>query len=153
MRFTCRGALPRSKPTRPHLRRRIAMAVPALMLGLGLVATAGSPASAATGCSASYATQSQWSSGFVAGVTISNTGTSALSGWRVTFTFGGDQKVTSFWGASMTQSGENVTASNASYNGTVAAGSSASFGLYGTWASSDAAPTSLTCTPAGGAAP
>jgi endoglucanase len=133
--------------TRRRLRRQIATLVPALALGLGLVAATGPAASAATSCSASYATQSEWGGGFVAGVTVTNTGSSALTGWAVTFTFGGGQKVTSAWNASLTQSIEYVTASNLSYNGTVAAGASTSFGLQGTWAGSDAAPASLTCTP------
>jgi hypothetical protein len=139
MRFTWLGSA----------RRRVAAVVPALVLGLGLVAVASGPAGAATSCSASYTTQSQWSGGFVANVTVTDTGIPALSGWTVTFTFGGDQKVTNSWNTSLTQSAESVTANNASYNGTVAAGSSTSFGFQGTYASSDAAPASLTCSPAG----
>src|SRR5262245_1665489 len=85
--------------------RLVAMLLPVLLVSLGLVAAGGfrAGASAATGCSASYATQSQWSGGMVAGVTVTNTGTSALTAWTVTFTFGGDQKVTNAWGASLTQ--------------------------------------------------
>ena len=133
----------------PRLRRRAGAAASVLAFGLGLVAVASTQASAATSCSASYSTQSQWGGGFVASVTVTNSGTSALSGWTVTFTFGGDQKVTNSWNTSLTQSGENVTAANVSYNGNIAAGSSTSFGFQGTWASSDAAPAAVTCTPAG----
>ena len=129
-------------------RRRIAVLVPVPLAALGLVAAAGPPASAATGCSASYSTQSQWSGGFVGSVTVTDTGTSALTAWTVTFTFGGDQEVTSEWNASLTQSIEYVTATNESYNGSVAAGASTSFGFQGTWSSSDAAPATVTCTPA-----
>jgi hypothetical protein len=124
----------------------------ALLACTGLMTSvAASQASAATGCSASYTTQSQWAGGFVAGVTVTNTGTSALTGWTVTFTFGGDQKVTSSWSTSLTQSGEYVTAANASYNGPVAVGSSTSFGFQGTWSASDAPPAAagIVCTPAG----
>jgi hypothetical protein len=129
------------------------MVLPALLVSLSLAAVAGPRASAATGCSASYATQSQWSGGLVAGVTVTNTGTSALTAWTVTFTFGGDQKVTSAWGASLTQSIEYVTAANASYDGSVAAGASTSFGFQGTWSTSDAAPASVTCTPGSSVTP
>ena len=134
-----------------RLSRRIGMLASALLASVGLVSFAAPHASAATGCSASYTTQSQWSGGFVAGVNVTNTGTSALTGWTVTFTFGGDQKVTNPWNASVIQSGEYVTAANASYNGSVAVGSSASFGFQGTWSGSDAvpAPASIVCTPAG----
>jgi endoglucanase len=39
--------------------------------------------------------------------------------------------VTSMWNASYTQSGSTVTATNASHNGAVAVGGSASFGFGG----------------------
>jgi hypothetical protein len=80
-------------------------------------------------------------------VTVTNTGTTAISGWTVTFTFAGDQKVTSAWNAALTQSLEYVTASNVSYNGSLGIGASTSFGFQGTWGSSSAAPTSVSCTP------
>ena len=95
-------------------------------------------------CKVSYATQSQWAGGFVAGVTIANTGTSPISGWTLKFTFPGDQKITNAWNGSQTQSGENVTITNASYNGTIAPGGNASLGFQGTWANSDAVPTAFT---------
>jgi endoglucanase len=101
----------------------------------------------AAACSASYSTTSQWSGGFVAGITVTDTGSTALTGWTVTFTFGGDQTVTSTWNATVTQSIEYVTATSMSYNGSVAAGANTSFGFQGTWSNSDAVPASLTCTP------
>jgi len=129
--------------------RRVVMAVAALILGLGVATVVGGQANAATGCSASYATQSQWATGFVAGVTVTNTGTTALTGWTVTFTFGGNQQVTSSWSVSLAQSQETVTASNLSYNGALGTGASTSFGFQGTYTTSDAAPASVTCTPGG----
>jgi O-glycosyl hydrolase len=95
------------------------------------------------GCHVTYTTASQWSGGFVANVTIANNGTSAISGWTLTFTFPGDQKITSAWNGTASQSGANVTVTNASYNGAIAAGGSASFGFQGTFTSSDAAPTAF----------
>jgi len=79
----------------------------------------------------------------VANVTIQNTGTTPITGWTLTFTFPGDQKITNGWNGTPSQSGENVTVTNASYNATIAAGGSASLGFQGTWTSSDAAPTSF----------
>jgi O-glycosyl hydrolase len=95
------------------------------------------------GCHVTYATQSQWAGGFVAQVTIANTGTSAISNWTLAFTFPGDQKITNAWNGTASQTGENVTITNAGYNATIAAGSSTSLGFQGTWTSSDAAPTSF----------
>jgi hypothetical protein len=121
--------------------------VSAAALGFGLTAAAQTQASAATGCSAAYSTQSSWSGGFVGSVTVTDSGTTAITGWTVTFVFAGDQKVTSAWNATVNQSIEYVTASNLSYNGSLSAGSSTSFGFQGTFGSSDATPTSVTCTP------
>jgi cellulase/cellobiase CelA1 len=80
----------------------------------------------------------------VAVVTITNTGTSAISGWALKFTFPGDQKITTAWSGTASQSGENVTITNASYNGSIAPGGNASLGFQGTWTNSDAAPTAFT---------
>jgi O-glycosyl hydrolase len=101
-------------------------------------------------CHVTYA-PNQWQGGFTANLTIANTGSSAINGWKLTFTFPGDQKITNAWNGVESQSGENVTITNESYNATIAAGSSTSLGFQGTWTSSDASPTSFsvngtTCT-------
>ena len=96
-------------------------------------------------CQVSYQTTSQWTGGFTASVTITDTGSAALTSWTLKFTFPGDQHITSAWNGTATQSGENVTITNASYNGTVApGGGSTSAGFQGTWTSSDATPASFT---------
>jgi cellulase/cellobiase CelA1 len=87
-----------------------------------------------------YTKSSEWAGGFVANLTINNTGTSALNGWTLAFTFPGDQKITSAWGGTVTQNGEAVSETNASYDGAIAPGGNTSFGFQGTWTSSDAAP-------------
>jgi hypothetical protein len=70
---------------------------------------------------------------------------------QMKFTFPGDQHITSVWNGAASQSGENVTITNASYNGTIAPGGNTSAGFQGTWTNSDAVPTSfavngVTCT-------
>ncbi|MEU2051821.1 cellulase family glycosylhydrolase [Streptomyces bungoensis] len=97
-------------------------------------------------CSATYTVSSDWGSGFNADVKVTNTGTTAISGWKVTWTWSGSQKVTSMWNASYTQTGSTVTAVNADHNGTVAAGGSAGFGFGG--APGGGAVPTLTCTAA-----
>ena len=72
--------------------------------------------SSGSGCQVTYTTQSQWTGGFVASVTIANNGSSAINGWTLAFTFPGDQKITSAWNGVASQSGENVTITNESYN-------------------------------------
>ncbi len=96
-------------------------------------------------CHVTYTTTSQWPGGFTANVVIGNTGTSPVSGWTLAFTFGGDQKITNAWNdGSFTQSGENVSITNASYNGTIAPDGTTSVGFQRTWTNSDAAPASFT---------
>jgi cellulase/cellobiase CelA1 len=93
-------------------------------------------------CQVTY-TPDQWTGGFTADVTIANTGSSAIDGWTLTFTFPGNQQITDAWNGVESQSGENVTITNESYNGTIAAGGSTSLGFQGTWTTSDASPTSF----------
>jgi endoglucanase len=96
-------------------------------------------------CTATVTSQSSWAGGFVDNVTVT-AGSQGLSSWTVTFTWPGDEKVTSAWGATETQSGQSVTLTNESYNGTVAAGASlTNVGVQGTYTSSNALPTSVSC--------
>ncbi len=97
------------------------------------------------GCRVVYTKDSEWPGGFTATVVVNNTGTSAISAWTVRFTFPGDQKVTGSWNdGTLTQSGETVTATNASYNGSISPGGNASFGFQGTWTANDSPPTAFT---------
>jgi poly(hydroxyalkanoate) depolymerase family esterase len=106
-------------------------------------ATTGGPPPAVS-CHVTYAKSSDWTGGFVASLTIADTGTTAINGWTLGFTFPGDQKITSAWGVTVSQSGESITAANASYDGTISPGGTVSFGFQGTWISNDTAPSSFT---------
>jgi cellulose 1,4-beta-cellobiosidase len=97
------------------------------------------------GCKATYSIGSDWGNGFTANVTVTNTGSSATSSWKVTWTWAGNQQITNMWNANNQQSGQNETATNMSYNGTIAPGANTSFGFQGTYSGTNAAPT-LTCT-------
>jgi endo-1,4-beta-xylanase len=94
-------------------------------------------------CHVTYTKNSEWPGGFTAQVVIANTGTTTINGWSLTFTFPGDQKITSNFNGRFSQTGENATLANASYNGTIAPGASITDGFQGTWTSSDANPTSF----------
>jgi endoglucanase len=110
-------------------------------------ALATNPAAGTPGCSVTFALASSWTGGFTATVTVANTGSSAFGGWTVTWTYPGDQKITNLWSAFYTQAGETVSAHDPfDSNATIAAGASASFGMQGTYSTSDAAPTSFTMT-------
>jgi O-glycosyl hydrolase len=95
-------------------------------------------------CQVTY-TPDQWQGGFTANITITDTGSTPVNGWTLAFTFPGDQKITSAWNGVVTQTGENVTITNESYNGSLAAnGGSTSLGFQGTWTNSDTTPTTFT---------
>jgi endoglucanase len=96
-------------------------------------------------CSAAYHVDNDWGSGFTATVTVTNGGGAAISSWAVSWSFGGNQQVSNAWNASLSQSGTAVTARNAGYNGSVAAGQSTSFGFQASYTGSNSAPT-LNCT-------
>ncbi|MCD7441346.1 cellulase family glycosylhydrolase [Streptomyces lincolnensis] len=91
----------------------------------------GDPGGGTAVCTAAYSVSSDWGGGFNAEVKVTNSGTTALKSWKVTWTWPGGQKVTSMWNATHTQSGATVTATNATHNGAVPAGGSASFGFGG----------------------
>jgi endo-1,4-beta-xylanase len=94
-------------------------------------------------CHVTYTKNSEWPGGFTAQVAIANTGTTTISGWSLTFAFPGDQKVTSNFNGGVSQTGENVTLTNASYNATIAPGASLTDGFQGTWTSNDTNPASF----------
>nr|BFD89020.1 hypothetical protein KitaXyl93_03800 [Kitasatospora sp. Xyl93] len=94
-------------------------------------------------CAVAYKVDSAWSGGFTATVTVRNTGTATVSGWTVGWSFPGDQRISTGWNATVTQSGSAVSARDAGWNGTLAPGASASFGFQATSAA-DPAPSRFT---------
>jgi cellulase/cellobiase CelA1 len=95
-------------------------------------------------CAATYSVTNSWPGGFQAQVTVANAGTGIRNGWTVKWTFPGSQQLTQMWNATYTQSGEQVTATNASYDGTIQPGASVTFGFQGT--GTNTSPSSVTCT-------
>lgn len=95
-------------------------------------------------CAATYRVVSQWTSGFQAEVTVRNAGATARSAWTATFSFGGGQQVTQAWNATVTQTGAAVTARSLSWNGSLPAGGSTTFGFLANWTGGNPAP-AVTC--------
>ncbi|MDW5325690.1 cellulase family glycosylhydrolase [Plantactinospora sp. KLBMP9567] len=108
------------------------------------VTPTGTPPGGSGGCTATYAVAGQWTGGFQGDVRVT-AGSSAVSGWTVTWTFANGQRVSQAWNATVTSSGSSVTARNVSYNGSLAAGASTTFGFLGSWTGTNSAPT-LSCT-------
>ncbi|WP_151478588.1 glycoside hydrolase family 6 protein [Streptomyces albicerus] len=126
--------------------RTALLAALALVAGTAGAAVAAIPSdvgAAAVPCTVDYKVQNQWDSGFTAAVTVTNN-SAAKSSWAVKWSYAGNQKITSGWNAKLSQSGTEVTAANESYNGTMAAGSSVSFGFNGTYSGTNALPTTFT---------
>ncbi|MFC4885962.1 glycosyl hydrolase family 18 protein [Streptomyces beijiangensis] len=111
-------------------RSRYAAALTALLLPLAAAVGLATPAQAA-GPTATYAKTSDWGTGFGAGWTVKNAGTTSISSWTVEWDYPAGTSVTSAWDADVTSSGTHWTAKNKSYNGTLAPGASVSFGFNG----------------------
>ncbi len=119
---------------------------------LGLAAVQAAPAAAQTSgasCSAAYSVQTDWGTGFTASITVTNTGSTAITGWTLSYSYSGNQQLTQGWSGNWSQSGETVTVANASWNGNLAAGASTQIGANFSYTGTNTAPASVTCTPAG----
>ncbi|WP_037675990.1 cellulose binding domain-containing protein [Streptomyces griseus] len=105
------------------------------------VNTSGGPGGpgGSTACTVSYATN-VWQGGFTANVTVANTGSAPVDGWRLAFTLPSGQQITSAWNASVAPSSGAVTASGLTHNASIAPGGSQTFGFQGSYSGSFAAP-------------
>ncbi|MBZ5625107.1 MAG: Ig-like domain repeat protein, partial [Acidobacteriia bacterium] len=81
---------------------------------------------AAVSCKVHYTVPTQWNVGFTAAITIKNTGPAPIDGWQLTWTWPGNQQITQAWNSNFSQTGKNATLTNASWNGTIAAGTTLS---------------------------
>ncbi|WP_440099984.1 glycoside hydrolase family 6 protein [Streptosporangium sp. H16] len=99
-------------------------------------------------CTAAYNLVGSWQGGFQADVTVRSSGTAAITGWTVSWSFPNGQSITQLWNGQHTQSGASVTVRNVSHNGNLPPSASASFGFTGNWSGSNGAPSSVSCTAA-----
>jgi alpha-galactosidase len=95
-------------------------------------------------CIATYRIVNAWRDGFQSDVTVA-AGSQATTGWRVTWAFPNGQTISQSWSATVTQTGAAVTATNLSWNGTLAPGASTTFGFIATATATNGIPTP-TCT-------
>lgn len=97
-------------------------------------------------CRVHYAVSSQWNTGFTGSLTITNTSSTAINGWSLKFSFANGQTITQLWNGTISQSGSNVTITNASYNGSIPAGGTlnSSPGFNGSWSGTNSVPTAFT---------
>ena len=77
---------------------------------------------AAQTCPVTYTIVNSWQGGFQAGISIADTGTTAINGWTLTWTFSGNQQITQLWGGNVTSQGENITVTNLSWDASIPVG-------------------------------
>jgi mannan endo-1,4-beta-mannosidase len=90
-----------------------------------------SPTGGTRSCTATYTRMGQWPGGFQGEVKVT-AGSQNITAWRVTWTWANGQSITQVWGANA-GAGASVTATNVSYNGSVGAGQTATFGFLASW--------------------
>jgi beta-glucosidase len=97
------------------------------------------------GCSVIYTVQNDWGSGATINVVIRNNGPAAIDGWRLDWSFSGNQKITNLWNGSFTQNGSSVTVTHAGFNAGIAAdGGTVSFGFNLSYSGSNPKPAGFT---------
>lgn len=94
-------------------------------------------------CRVKYTTN-DWSNGFTGTVALTNAGPSPLNPWSLTWSFTAGQTVTQSWSARVTQTGPAVTAAGETWNPSLAAGATISFGFNGTHGGSNPRPAAFT---------
>ncbi|GAA1008164.1 hypothetical protein Aple_071050 [Acrocarpospora pleiomorpha] len=92
-----------------------------------------SPSPADPRCTATYQVISQWGGAFQAEVKVTNNSPTASSAWTASFTFANGQQISQSWNTTLTQNGAAVSARNASYNGSLPASASTTFGFIASW--------------------
>ena len=107
-------------------------------------ATTKAGSSGGAACAVTYSIVTQWNNGFTAAVTIQNAATAAINGWTLSWTWPGTEQITQSWNGNYTQNGANASIANASWNGSIAAGASASgIGFNANYSGSNPAPASF----------
>ncbi|KJK32992.1 hypothetical protein UK23_47900, partial [Lentzea aerocolonigenes] len=84
-----------------------------------------------------------WNTGLTSNITITNTGTTPISGWSLAFTLPGGQNITSGWSATYSPTSGQVTAKNVNYNADIAPNASITVGFQATHTGDAAAPASF----------
>jgi endoglucanase len=105
------------------------------------MATASMPETAALSCHVAYSASEDWATGFVARIAITNSGSTPINGWKLTWTYAGNQQLTQSWDGTYAQTGESIALSNASFNGTITPNAtSTGIGFQATYTGHNVAP-------------
>jgi hypothetical protein len=132
-------------------RRRLTWLVAAVVLVAGALGPsalgafdAGASASASAGSlTANFVKTSDWGSGFVGQFNIANGG-APVGAWTLKFQLPSNEPITGSWNGNMAQSGATYTVTNATWNGSLATGGTATFGFQGGYSATFVAPSNCT---------
>ena len=102
------------------------------------------PPTGSGACTGTYSVVSSWPGGYQGQVVVKNTGSGTLNGWKFSMPFPSGNSISSLWNGTYTLSGGTLTVTNASYDGTLAPGATATVGF--TASGSSSTPSSVTCT-------
>ncbi len=67
------------------------------------------------------------------------------AGWRLGWTFPGNQQITSLWNGSYTQTGAAVAVTSAPYNSNIPAGGTVTVGFTASYSGGNTAPATVSC--------
>jgi endonuclease YncB( thermonuclease family) len=95
-------------------------------------------------CVVAYRVNGEWPGGFQAEVTVRNVSTALIDGWTLRWRFPDGQTVTQMWNAQVTQSGADVSATNASYTALLVPEGSVTIGFNGSVNGANSSPSSFT---------
>jgi poly(3-hydroxybutyrate) depolymerase len=79
-------------------------------------------------CSATFRLVNSWPGGFQGEVTV-RAGNAAINGWTTGWTLSSGQSITQLWNGALTVSGSSITVKNLSYNGSIAANATTTYGF------------------------
>ncbi len=105
----------------------------------------GTPANSS--CAVTYYLSTDWGSGFVANIAITDTGPAPITGWTLAFSFPSTtESVASGWNANYAENGKNVVVTPVNWDANLAAnaGNTVSIGFTGSQAGADPSPASFT---------
>lgn len=101
------------------------------------------PTIAPASCPVTYTVANQWTDGFIANLTVSNTTSAPINSWTITWTFPGNQRITNAWSTKHTQTGNAVVARNESYNAPLQPGQTVNFGFQASYSGTNGVPAQI----------
>ncbi|MDN0196552.1 cellulase family glycosylhydrolase [Streptomyces sp. S.PNR 29] len=110
----------------------------------GTVTVTTSSGGSTASCGVGYRVTNQWPGGFQGEIVLRNTGSAAINGWTLRWTFPDSQRISSLWGGTATQTGAEVSVASVSYTAAIPASGSVTLGFTATRGSSNPSPTAFT---------